>query len=257
VTTTSPSSEATYRFGRRSSRGLILGFSAPRVAALGVAVGLAVAGLFTARGLGLAVTAVVWAPLAATAFVRVGGRPAVEWAATATHYGLRRAAGQTEYRSRLPQQPRPAGTLALPGDAAALRFHHDPASGAVMIHDPHRRTLTAAVGVAHPAFVLLDVDDRAARVARWGRVYAMLAQTGAIAAVQVLEQTVPDPSTGQDDWYATHGTGDGTWPDRQYRALLDQVRLAAGTHRSTLAVSLDLRAAGRAVNPDHSSSLVS
>ncbi|HET9072097.1 MAG TPA: SCO6880 family protein [Acidimicrobiales bacterium] len=246
TTTSSPGSEATYRFGRRSSRGLILGFSAPRVAALGVAVGLAVAGLFTARGLGLAVTAVVWAPLAATAFVRVGGRPAVEWAATATHYGLRRAAGQTEYRSRLPQRPRPAGTLALPGDAAALRFHHDPASGAVMVHDPHRRTLTAAVGVAHPAFVLLDVDDRVARVARWGRVYAMLAQTGAIAAVQVLEQTVPDPSTGQDDWYATHGTGDGSWPDRQYRALLDQVRLAAGTHRSTLAVSLDLRAAGRA-----------
>lgn len=244
---TAATPEPTYRFGRRSTRGLILGFSAPRAAAVGVAVGLAVAGLFTAGAAGMAVTAAVWAPLAASAFVRVGGRPAVEWAATAGHWELRKATGQTEYRSRLPHSPRPPGTLALPGDAAALRFHHDPASGAVMIHDPHRQTLTAAVSVAHPAFVLLDSDDRAARVARWGRVYAMLAHSGTIAALQVLEETVADPATGQTDWYATRGVHDGSWPDQQYRALLDQVRLGAGTHRSTVAVSLDLRAAGRAV----------
>jgi len=245
VTATTP--EPTYRFGRRPTRGLILGFSAPRVAAIGISVGLAVAGLFTARAAGLAVTALVWAPLAATAFVRVGGRPAIEWATTAGHWGLRKAAGQTEYRSRIPQRPRPAGTLALPGDAAALRFHHDEISGAVMIHDPHRQTMTAAVSVAHPAFVLLDSDERTARVARWGRVYAMLAHSGTVAALQVLEETVSDPATGQADSYATRGVHDGSWPDQQYRTLLDQVRLGAGTHRSTIAVSLDLRAAGRAV----------
>ena len=243
TTTTEP----TFRFGRRSSRGLILGFSAPRVAALAVAAAAAVTGLFTARALGLAVTGALWAPLTAAAFVRVGGRPAIEWAGTAAHWGLRRAAGQTEYRSRHPDRPRPGGTLALPGDAAALCFHHDAASQAVMVHDPHRQTLTAVVTVAHPAFVLLDADDRAQRVARWGRVYAMLAQSGTTAAVQVLEATVPDPATGQADWYADHGTHDGGWPDTQYRALLDQVRLAAGTHRTTVSISLDLRAAARAV----------
>ncbi|MGH9062943.1 MAG: SCO6880 family protein, partial [Acidimicrobiales bacterium] len=146
-----------------------------------------------------------------------------------------------------PLRPRPGGTLALPGDAAALRFHLDEASGAAMVHDPHRQTLTACVSVSHPAFVLLDPDDRAQRVARWGRVYAALATSGTCAALQVLEATVPDPATGQIEWYDAHGRSDGGFADAQYRALLDQVRLAAGTHRTTVSLSLDLRRAARAV----------
>ncbi len=239
--------DVSVRFGRRSTRGVILGFSAPRVAAVGLAITVAVVGLVVANGPGFLVTAVLWAPIAAAAFVRIGGRPAVEWAATATHYGARAATGQTQYRAVHPLKPRPAGTLALPGDAAPLRFHQDPGSGAVMVHDPHRQTLTAVLAVSHPAFVLLDGDDRSQRVGRWGRVYAALAQSGTCAAVQVLEATVPDPATGQDEWYDRHGTRDGGWADTEYRALLDQVRLAAGTHRTTISLALDMRSASRAV----------
>ena len=239
--------ELTVRFARRSTRGLLLGFSSPRVAALGVAGMVAVAGLVIANATGFVLSGLLWVPLVTSAFARVSGRPAVEWAVTALHYGTRRAAGQTEYRAMLPSRPRPAGTLALPGDAAALRLHNDPDSGAVMVHDPHRQTLTAVAVVSHPAFVLLDPDDRSQRVGRWGRVYAALAQTGTCAAVQVLEATVPDPATGQDEWYADHGVHDGGWADHQYAALLEQVRLAAGTHRTTISLSLDLRAASRAV----------
>ena len=239
--------EVQVRFGRRSTRGLILGFSAPRVVILAVAASIAVAGMLADNAAGLAVSAVVWAPLAATAFVRIGGRPAVEWAGTALGYGTRKAAGQDEYRATHPLRPRPAGTLALPGDAAALRLHTDESSGAAMIHDPHRQTLTAVVSVSHPAFVLLDSDDRAQRISRWGRVYASLAQTGTCAAIQILEAAVPDPATGQAEWYQARGRHDGGWADRQYSALLDQVRLAAGTHRTTISLSLDMRAAARAV----------
>ena len=239
--------EVQVRFGRRSTRGLILGFSAPRVLVLAVAVSIAVAGLILDNGTGLVVTAVLWLPLIATAFFRVGGRPAVEWAGTAVGYGTRKAAGQDEYRARQPLRPRPAGSLALPGDAASLRLHIDEASGAAMIHDPHRQTLTAAVSVSHPAFVLLDTDDRTQRVSRWGRVYASLAQTGTCAAIQVLEAAVPDPATGQVEWYEARGRHDDGWADRQYRTLLDQVRLAAGTHRTTFSLSLDMRAAARAI----------
>ena len=53
----------------------------------------------------------------------------------------RTVARQHEYRARV-SVPRPAGTMALPGDAAALRFYEDPQSAACMVHDPHRQTLS-------------------------------------------------------------------------------------------------------------------
>ena len=234
------------RFARHSTRGLLLGFSAPRVAVLGAAGIGAVVALFAGGVMALALSAVVCVPLVASAVVRAGGRPVVEWAATAAHYQVRKAGAQTEFRAR-PARPRPAGTLALPGDAASLRLYRDEASGAAMVHDPHRHTLSAALLVTHPAFALLDDSDRAGRVGRWGRVLAGLASSGTCAAVQVLEATVPDPALGQREWWAAQGSQADGWAERQYQALLDQVSLESSTHRTTVSISLDLKAAARAV----------
>ncbi len=236
----------TVRFGRRPTRGLLLGFSAPRVLVLGLAAAVAVAGLVAANGTGFVLSAVLWGPLVASAFVRVGGRPVVEWAPTAAQFGGRRTTGQTEFRAPV-TRPRPAGTLALGGDAASLRFHLDPDTGAAMIHDPHRQSLTAVLSVSHPAFVLLDRDDRAQRVSRWGRVLAGLAQSGTLAAIQVLEATVPDRGDGVAEWYQTMGSDSAGWAHQQYATLLDQARLGSSTHRTTVSVALDLRRAARAV----------
>jgi hypothetical protein len=213
---------------------------------MAAAAAVAVGALFTGGPMAFSVAGLLWAPLAASAFVRVAGRPAVEWAGTAGHYGARKAAGQGEFRAR-PTKPRPAGTLALPGDAASMRLHVDEATGAAMIHDPHRSTLAAVVSVSHPAFVLLDDSDRAQRVSHWGRVLAQLAQSGSCAAIQVLEATIPDPARGQVEWFESHGTHDGGFADVQYRTLLDQVRLDSSTHRTTISLALDMRAAGRAI----------
>jgi hypothetical protein len=221
--------------------------SVPRLVAIGLAGALALGGLVAAGVLGLAAFGVLWAPLLATAFVRFSGRPLAEWAASSCHYGARRIAGQGEYRSRLPLRPRPGGTLALPGDAASLRFHVDPVSGAAMVHDPHRRTLCAVLPVSHPAFVLLDRDDQAQRVSRWGRLQAALAQSTSVSALQVLEAVVPDRGDGVAAWYGARAVHDGGWADRQYRALLDQARLGSSTHRTTVSLALDFRAASRAV----------
>ncbi len=245
IVTVGPES-GSVRFGRRPARGVLLGFSAPRVLVLGVAAAIAVAGLVAANAAGFVVSAVLWGPLVASAFVRVGGRPAVEWAPTAAQFWGRRSSGQTEYRSRV-TAPRPGGTLALGGDGAILRFLVDPDTGAAMIHDPHRQTLTAVLSVSHPAFVLLDRDDRSQRVSRWGRVLAGLAQSGTAAAVQVLEATVPDPGDGVAEWYLAKGAGPAGWAHEQYATLLDQARLGSSTHRTTVSLALDLRAAGRAI----------
>ncbi len=91
---------------------------------------------------------------------RVGARSAARWL-------WRSTGGQLLYRRRI-VKPRPAGTLALPGDAARLRQWLDPETGAVMVHDPHAATLTAIVGVSHPAFVLLDPAEQERRVVALG-----------------------------------------------------------------------------------------
>ena len=234
------------RFARRSTRGLLLGFSTPRVIALGTAAAICVAALFLLGPTGFLVAGVLWVPLGASAFIRIAGRPGVEWAGTAIHFGSRRLGGQQEFRAR-PTRPRPSGTLALPGDAASLRLHVDDATGAAMIHDPHRHTLAAILAVSHPAFVLLDDAERAHRVARWGRVLAQLAQSGTCAAIQVLEATIPDPAHGQVEWFEDHGVHDGGFADVQYGTLLDHVRLESSTHRTTVTLALDLKAASRAI----------
>jgi hypothetical protein len=128
-----------------------------------------------------------------------------------------------------------------------MRLHIDESSGAAMIHDPHRQTLTAVLLVSHPAFALLDDPDRALRVGRWGRVIAQLAQSGTCAALQVVEATIPDPARSQTDWWKKNGHDDGGWAATQYGALLDQVRLDSSTHRTTVSLSLDLRASARAI----------
>ena len=95
----------TVRFGRRPTRGLLLGFSAPRVLVLGLAAAVAVAGLVAANGTGFVLSAVLWGPLVASAFVRVGGRPVIEWAPTAAQFGGRRTTGQTEFRAPVTTAP--------------------------------------------------------------------------------------------------------------------------------------------------------
>src|SRR4051794_2708793 len=101
----------TVRFGRRSSRGLLLGLSTPRVAAVASAVLVVVTCLYVAGPPGLLLSSPAWASLLAGAYVPVAGRRAVEWLPVAGHWALRRVRRQTTYRSNV-LKPRPAGTLA-------------------------------------------------------------------------------------------------------------------------------------------------
>lgn len=242
----STAAPVTARFGRRSQRGVLLGLSAWRVAVLGAGLSVFVVFLVAGGAVGLVVGLVVCGPWAATVFVTVGGRPAADWFPIAGHWEARRLTGQTLWRAK-PTQPRPAGTLALPGDAAALRFYEDRETGVCMVHDPHRETLSAVLQVTHPAYVLLAPDEQASRVGAWGRVYAGVAQSGTCASLQVLEATIPDSGRGIAQWYARHGQNGDGWADRQYRQLVESNSVGSSTHRTTITLSLDLRAASRAV----------
>ncbi len=247
MSSTSPSpGPAPVRFGRRSTRGLLLGLSTARCLSVGAAIGVLVVGLVSGGGIGLVASGIVWVPLLAVAFVSWKGLALVEWVPVVGHWATRKASGQTEYRARV-CAPRPAGTMALPGDAAALRFYEDPETGACMVHDPHRQTLSVTVQITHPAYVLLSPTDQHIRVTAWGRLLASLSKSGHCAAVQVLEATVPDPGTGVAGWYEAQGTHDGSWADANYATLLAQSSHESSTHRTTITISLDMRKAARVI----------
>ncbi len=196
-----------------------------------------------ANSLGAMIAFPVWGGLLALAFVRWGGKPAIEALPTGAHYVTRRALGQTTYRART-TKPRPAGTLALPGDAASMRFLIEEKTGTVVLHDPHAQTLTVAALLSHPAYVLLAPEEQARRVHGWGRALASLASTGIGTRVQVLEISLPDAGRGITGWWDANGVKTpGQWAVHQYEQLMRTAAPAASTHRTIIALSLDLRAA--------------
>jgi hypothetical protein len=228
------------RFGRRQSRGLLLGFSGQRIAAIAGGVAVFVIAISVAGVPGAAAGGPLWIGLVASAFVPWGGRTVIETLPIAGHFAARRLIGQDRYRAK-PSAPRPAGTMALPGDAAALRFHVDEA-GAVMVHDPHEQTLTAVAQLTHPAFVLLAPDSQRQRVSAWGRVLAALSASGSCVRLQVLESALPDSGQGITGWWQEHGSTDqGQWAVREYEQLMRAAAPAASTHRTLVALVLDLK----------------
>lgn len=234
------------QFSRLTKRGVLLGLSVPQLVVLAVGVLTVVAALYAGGGMLLAWTAPVWVVCAALAWVPVGGRKLVEWVPIALRWVWRVSGGQLLYRRRV-IRPRPAGTLALPGDAAALREWVDPETGAVMIHDPHAQTLTAIVAVTHPAFVLLDPGEQERRVSAWGRVLATACRSGRIARLQVCERTLPDSGSGLAEWWRQHGTDDGSWTATTYRELIERAGPAGERHASTISLALDMKAAARQI----------
>ncbi len=170
----------------------------------------------------------------------------MEWSPITCWWLWRTTGGQLLYRRRI-VVPRPVGTLALPGDMARLREYTDPDTSAGMIHDPHAATLTVVCEVTHPAFVLLDPGEQERRVTSWGRVLATVCRSGRIATLQVLERTLPDSGTGLAEWWATHGTPDGSWAADTYAELIERAGPAGERHATTLSLSLDMRTSARQI----------
>lgn len=229
------------RFARLPQRGLLLGLSASRVACIAIAAAVATGAVFTAGPAGLAATVPVWAGLLALAFLRRGGRPVVELLPTAAHFVTRHTMGQRRFRVH-PDRPRPAGTMALPGDAAALRFLTDEVTGAAIVHDPHEGTLTVVAHVDHAAYLLLSPEEQRRRITGWSRVLAGLAASGQAVRVQVLETVCPDSGAGIVGWWQqarVEPSTDGTaWAMDEYGSLLDTYTPAAATHRSLIAIAV-------------------
>ena len=116
-----------------------------------------------------------------------------------------------------------------------------------MIHDPRQATLTVVTEVTHPAFILLDPGEQERRVTSWGRVLATVCRSGRIATLQVLERALPDSGSGLAEWWAVHGSDDGSWVATPYRELIERDGPAGERHATTVSLSLDMRVAARQI----------
>jgi len=234
------------KFSRLTRRGVLLGLSGLQLVVVGIGAITLVFALYFGGGMSLVYALPLLLLCTALAWVGVGGRKLVEWLPIVVHWMWRAVGGQLLFRRRI-AKPRPAGTLSLPGDAARLRQWLAPESGAVMVHDPHQATLTAIVGVTHPAFILLDPIEQQRRVTSWGRVLATACRSGRITCVQVMERTLPDSGKGLAEWWSQHGSQNGSWTSTTYGELIDRAGPAGERHSSTVSISLDMKAAGRAI----------
>ena len=120
--TASESQLTPVKFSRFSRRGVLLGLSGLQLVVTGIAAAALVLGLYVGA---VVMTLPVIGICVALAFVGVVGRKLVEWGPIGTGWLWRSTGGQLIYRRGV-MKPRPAGTLALPGDAARLR---SPAEG--------------------------------------------------------------------------------------------------------------------------------
>ena len=234
------------KFSRLTRRGILLGLSLSQLVALGIGVTTLVWAFYAGGGMLIAFSAPVWLCAAAVVWIRIAGRPIVEWVPVAFWWMWKTTGGQLLYRRRV-VKPRPAGSLALPGDMARLREYDDPITGAGMVHDPTASTLTAIVAVSHPAFALLDPGEQERRVSSWGRVLATVCRSGRLSMLQVLERTLPDSGTGLAEWWASHGNADDSWASTTYAELIDRAGPAGERHATTLSLSLDMQSAARQI----------
>ncbi|OFL64949.1 MULTISPECIES: SCO6880 family protein [unclassified Brevibacterium] len=234
------------KFSRLTRRGVLLGLSVSQLIALGIGAASLVTAFYAGGGIRVLVSAPIWVLAAAVTWIPLGGRPIVEWLPIAFWWLWRTTGGQLLYRRRI-VTPRPAGTLALPGDMGRLREYSDPETGACMIHDPAQATLTVLCSVTHPAFILLDPAEQGRRVDAWGRVLATVCRSGRVATLQVLERTLPDSGSGLAEWWAAHGSGDGSWAATTYAELIERAGPAGERHASTISLSLDMKSAARQI----------
>ena len=127
ATTTGEQELTPIKFSRLTKRGVLLGLSGPQLLMAGLASGTLIIGLYVGA---VVMTFPLILLFVTLAFVSVGGRKLIEWAPIGARWLWRSTGGQLLYRRRI-VKPRPAGTLALPGDAALIRKSEDPEAEAV------------------------------------------------------------------------------------------------------------------------------
>jgi hypothetical protein len=242
-----------YRFGPIEPGGAIggLGWSQIACVALGL-VGLVVCLNVAATTAGALAGLSVAGSGLASAFLRLGGRPPIAWAAIATGFASRRATGGHRHLSRAPTRGRGLGQdedLDLPESLTGLRILSARASRGEVGIAHESSTWTAVLAVEGGAFALLEVDDKERRLARWGSVLSGFARPGSpVSRLAWIDRTVTQPVDELGRYLRDGLTLPASHPGvRSYLELLDEAGPAGRQHETFLALQIDTRRASGAI----------
>lgn len=173
----------------------------------------------------------------------VDGMPAYRWILLRAVHHLRRHRRQQSFRAR-PLAPRVRGSLHLPGQANALRVL-DTKNSIAVIHDPHRRRITAVAKIDGPAHLLQNSDQQIRRVVEYGRMIAGLCHGGRVARAQIVERTLPDSGDGLVTWANKRNVDPASAAGSIYNELLQRAAPASARHETLFGLSLSLDAVSR------------
>jgi hypothetical protein len=185
------STPVTYQLGTSAAAGVWLGFSAGRIAVVGV--GLLVSILSFTAGVPAQFAVVPLLLCGLLTVARAAGRPLLEWVSPVLGHQFSAATGATGWCAPFPTSPtrRASSGLRLPHEYGRVRLTEsadDPTIGLVV--DTAARTVTAVFDIAGvDRFPLLEPEDRDMLIGGWGQALAILADTDdTLVRLQLIER---------------------------------------------------------------------
>jgi hypothetical protein len=238
-----------YRLEPLDSSGVFLGLGALQCALLGTGMLLSVAAI--SSGVPIAVALVPVAAAIAVCFARAGGRPLWAWLPVLASWAQLRLGRGRRWAPPLPlwtcsTEP----TAPLPPCLAGLEIVEVPwrTSGSLgAVRDRARGTLTAAVEVSGPQFVVEPRPEQERLLAGWGDVLAQFAvERGAVAHLSWSDLARPSGMHQHREWAAGR-TADAPNQDaaESYRELLDLATASAISHQTIVSITVAADRLGR------------
>ncbi|PYI39503.1 hypothetical protein CVS30_06035 [Arthrobacter psychrolactophilus] len=210
------------KFPRYERHGLFMGLQWYQLGLVGVGVLTGTIASATGGPPALVFTMPVWLGAILFGVLQYQRIPYPVWAYAATVFLWRQQLGQTKFLAK-PEQPRPAGQLALPGGLGSLELRQTKEDAAFVV-DRQSHEAMAVLRCTTTSFALLDDDDKAYAVQAWSRVQTAMAQRPAVARQAIQDYTVPYPSTALREFYdrakAPTRIEDVRWGDRSYLDLI-------------------------------------
>lgn len=251
--TSNVTDDVTVEFGPLEERGVLLGVSAPSMAAIGGGVLAGLAALFVVGGTaGLLLAVALIAGGLALGFVPLHGTRLADWAVVVVGFLVRRTTGRHVWRSTAPQAGwipiRPA-PLPLPAALAASRTR----VANVTVGDRRVGIIIdggCAIGVlrarAAGAFLMRQPDEQAASTAHWAEVIGSIADPGSPwVRLQWIDTTTPGDGAGLMRYLIDAGGRDVDAPDlietgrRIYERLIRTAAPVSESHDIFIAAALD------------------
>lgn len=242
--------DRTYQFDPADSSGIFLGLGALQCALLGGGL-LAGVGALTA-GLPLIVAAVPIVAAAAASFARIGGHAAWEWLPLGLGWTIAVLTGRRRWFPRLPLLTTDGADdpAAMPPCLDGLVIVDVPWRGRLSLgatHDTERHTLTAAVRVSGPQFVVEPRPEQERLLSGWGDVLNQFAVEGG-AVTHLTWSDLASPS-GLDEHRAWLPDTDDTNTPGGLRAAYDELladaSACAASHETLVTITASRERLGR------------